>query len=710
MNHWSMKKLLTVAMLVTGLLPLLAVTGLTTFQATQSFEREAENRLQGVLQGRKVHLEDYLSGLLEMSDSLAKNTVTIKSVQTLGRQFGKLNFDKVEQTPEQAKRELSAFYETQLSAQFDSAGPAAKPANLGELIPSSVTGLYAQWAFLSQNPHPLGEKNKLLTPKIKSSYNQVHKKYHPFFSNFQRQFDLYDLFLIDATSRTVVYSVFKELDFGQSLASGPLRESGLGELVEHVISQPETGAVFQDMDRYLPSFNKPAAFIGAPIYDRKRLVGVLAVQVPIERINELTSVEIGMGETGQSLLVGHDNLLRAQPRLETGPAVLEKKVDLESVQLARASQRGVIDETDGDTSYLTAYAPVDVPGFDWVLLLQMDKNEVLAGSYGLLKSSTLLMGLALGFILAAAWFVGGVIFRRIGGDPSEIFTVAESISQGDLSSNESDHHRVGAYAALVNMRAKLDQIITEVSRISVEVSQGADELSEGNQGLSSRTVSQASELQKTASNMEQITTTVQQNASDADAARELAQKTLARANKGGELANKTVSAMDDISQSSAKIVEIISVIDSISFQTNLLALNAAVEAARAGEQGKGFAVVANEVRELAGRSATAAKEIKDLIEDSVSKVTDGTSLVNESGDELEGIVQSVAELSELVNRISEASSEQSAGVEGVSDALTQMDHSTHQNAQLAEKAASTSESMRDRAAALTERVMYFKQS
>ena len=705
-----MKKLLIVSMLLTGLLPLLAVASLSAFQAAKLFELEAQNRLEGVLQGRKVHIEDFLSNLLLMSESMAKNTVTVKSMATFTRQFNKLNFDKLEETPESAKADLLGFYQNELRAKFQAAHASEQLNDLEQLVPKTESGVFAQWSFIAKNPHPLGEKEKLMVSKAKSSYNQVHKKYHPFFSNFQRQFGLYDMFLIDAMSRTVVYSVFKEIDFGQSLAAGPLRESGLGKMVDRIVAQPEGGTVFQDMQHYGPSYNAPVSFIGSPIVDKKgRLIGVLAIQVPSARISELSSVEIGMGETGRSLLVGTDDLLRATPRFEEGQVVLRKQVDLESVQLARAGQRGVVGESDGEKNLITAFAPIDVPGFDWVLLLQMDESEVLAGSYALLKTSMLLVLLGAVLILMTALFVGKVIFRRIGGDPSEIFAVAESISQGDLSPEPADSEREGAYAALVNMRTTLGEIIHEVSSISDEVCKGAEELSSGNQGLSTRTVSQATDLQSTATSMEQINSTVRQNATHADAARGLAQTALARATKGGELASKTVGAMEDINQSSSKIVNIISVIDAIAFQTNLLALNAAVEAARAGEQGKGFAVVANEVRQLAGRSATAAKEIKGLIEESVTKVTDGTALVNESGGELEGIVESVAELSELVNLISAASAEQSVGVEGISQALSDIDGTTQQNAALAEKAAATSESMRERAMTLTEKVMYFKQ-
>lgn len=704
-----MKKLLTVSMLLTGLLPLFAVASLSAFQAANLFEKEAQSRLEGVLQGRKDHLEDFLHSLSEMNESLAENSITIKSMQTFTRLFNKLDFEKTEQTRAGAEAELLDFYNSQFMPKFESVQNESLAEDVSQMIPRTEAGVYLQWSFIADNPNPMGEKDKLLVSKTKSGYNQAHKKYHPFFRNFQQHFDLYDIFLIDATTRTIVYSVFKEIDFGQSLADGPLRNSGLAKVVDRVLANPEPTSIFQDMQRYEPSFNDPASFMAAPIYDGKRLVGVLAVQLPADHINELSSVSIGMGETGQSLLVGEDNILRAQPRLEESPVILRKSVELESVTRALSGERGVLVENNGEKDLLTAYAPIDAPGFHWALLVQMDESEVLAGSYQLLKSSLLMVVVAAGVIWFAAWFVGRVIFRRIGGDPSEIFSVAEAISQGDLQPAPGEGEREGAYAALIQMRSTLRRIIDEVASISTEVSQGADELSKGSFGLSERTESQAADLQSTAASMEEITSTVKQNASNADAARDLAQTALTRATKGGELANKTVDAMEDISSSSSQIVDIIGVIDSIAFQTNLLALNAAVEAARAGEQGRGFAVVATEVRQLASRSATAAKEIKVLIEDSVAKVSNGTLLVQESGGELTSIVESVAELSELVDHISVASAEQSLGVEGVNQSLSQIDGSTQQNAALAEEAAATSDSMRERAMTLTEKVMYFKQ-
>ncbi len=241
--------------------------------------------------------------------------------------------------------------------------------------------------------------------------------------------------------------------------------------------------------------------------------------------------------------------------------------------------------------------------------------------------------------------------------------------------------------------SKLLKMVTEIGGVSSAVSNSAAEIAKGNLELSTRTEQQAGSLERTAASMEEITGTVQQNAGNAEQAKELAFSARSEAETGGAVVTDAVAAMDQINESSTKIADIIGVIDEIAFQTNLLALNAAVEAARAGEHGRGFAVVASEVRNLAQRSAVAAKEIKVLIQDSVSKVEEGARLVNQSGTSLTSIVQAVQKVSDIVGEIANASAEQSAGVEQVNKAIIQIEQVTQQNASLVEESAAASEAM-----------------
>ncbi len=257
---------------------------------------------------------------------------------------------------------------------------------------------------------------------------------------------------------------------------------------------------------------------------------------------------------------------------------------------------------------------------------------------------------------------------------------------------------------------KLTEIVTQIKESTESINVASKEIAAGNTDLSSRTEEQASSLEETASSMEELTSTVKQNAENAKQANQLAAGASEVAVKGGDVVGQVVVTMSSINESSKKIVDIISVIDGIAFQTNILALNAAVEAARAGEQGRGFAVVATEVRTLAQRSAAAAKEIKELIGDSVEKVGAGTKLVDEAGTTMKEIVASVKRVTDIMAEITAASQEQSAGIEQVNTAITQMDEVTQQNAALVEQAAAAAESMEEQAGNLAQAVSIFKMS
>jgi methyl-accepting chemotaxis protein len=305
-----------------------------------------------------------------------------------------------------------------------------------------------------------------------------------------------------------------------------------------------------------------------------------------------------------------------------------------------------------------------------------------------------------------------MIFSRLITRPlNTAVKAAERIASGDLSeeievtSKDETGHLL---SAMRTMQARLTQVIGSIKVGADEVSNASQEMSQGNTNLSQRTEEQASSLEETASSMEQMTATVRQNADNARQANQLAAGARGQAEKGGQVVSEAVSAMSEINTSSKKIADIIGVIDEIAFQTNLLALNAAVEAARAGEQGRGFAVVASEVRNLAQRSATAAKEIKGLIQDSVAKVEDGSRLVDESGRALEDIVMAVKKVSDIVAEIATASAEQSSGIEQVNKAIMQMDEMTQQNAALVEQAAAASEAMNEQAHSMKGLMDYFK--
>ncbi|MBY0572144.1 MAG: MCP four helix bundle domain-containing protein, partial [Undibacterium sp.] len=320
--------------------------------------------------------------------------------------------------------------------------------------------------------------------------------------------------------------------------------------------------------------------------------------------------------------------------------------------------------------------------------------------------------ISLGAIALIACIVFAVLITKSITVPlGEAVAAARLVAEGDLTNRIQVNSRDETgqlLSALVDMNTSLVMTIGQVHRVAASISTGAGEIASGNADLSARTESQAGSLEETASSMEELTSTVKQNADNARQANQLVISASAVAVKGGEVVGHVVSTMGSIKDSSRKIVDIIGVIDGIAFQTNILALNAAVEAARAGEQGRGFAVVATEVRNLAQRSASAAKEIKELISSSVEKVDFGSKLVDEAGQTMSEIVESVRHVADIMAEITSASQEQSAGIEQVNQAINHMDEMTQQNAALVEEAAAATESLQDQAQELTQAVNVFK--
>jgi methyl-accepting chemotaxis protein len=323
------------------------------------------------------------------------------------------------------------------------------------------------------------------------------------------------------------------------------------------------------------------------------------------------------------------------------------------------------------------------------------------------------MGLLIGTVLIGALlalFITRDLLRTLGGEPAYAAHIADRIAEGDLAVEieTRDNDQSSLLFAMKSMRDSLAQVVGEVRQGTDTIATASSQIAAGNMDLSSRTEQQASSLEETAASMEELTSTVKQNADNARQANQLAVSASGVAVKGGAVVAQVVDTMSAINTSSKKIVDIIGVIDGIAFQTNILALNAAVEAARAGEQGRGFAVVATEVRNLAQRSAAAAKEIKTLISDSVDKVEEGSKQVAEAGKTMDEIVGSVKRVTDIMAEITAASQEQTQGIEQVNQAITQMDQVTQQNAALVEQAAAAASSLREQAGGLSQVVSVFK--
>ena len=327
-----------------------------------------------------------------------------------------------------------------------------------------------------------------------------------------------------------------------------------------------------------------------------------------------------------------------------------------------------------------------------------------------IKTSIWIVG---GLSLLASLLLASWIIRAITGPIGQAVAVARAVSAGDLTQSigagDRDRSETGQLLrALSEMQSGLSAVVSTVRASSEAVATASAQIAQGNLDLSARTEKEASALEETSASMEQLGSTVRQNAEHARQANQLAQNASDIAAQGGQVVSQVVDTMSDISESSKKIADIIGVIDGIAFQTNILALNAAVEAARAGEQGRGFAVVASEVRSLAQRSATAAREIKQLITDSVERVDHGSTLVGQAGATMDGVVSSIERVTAIMTEIGAATAEQSQGMSQVGEAVMQMDHATQQNAAMVEQMAAAASGLNQQAQSLVQAVASFK--
>ncbi len=355
------------------------------------------------------------------------------------------------------------------------------------------------------------------------------------------------------------------------------------------------------------------------------------------------------------------------------------------------------------TQYVMHFQP-----WGWIVGSGLYMDDIAALVQAALLRTLIIAIVAVGAVGAVGWLVIRSVQAQLGGDPSRAMQAMNEVAAGNLGVDLGQPAQGSLLHALQTMVNSLRSTVTQVRQATDSINTASVEIATGNQDLSARTEQTASNLQQTAASMEQLTSTVRQSADAARQANQLAASAAEIAQRGGSVVSQVVTTMDEINTSSKKINDIIGVIDGIAFQTNILALNAAVEAARAGEQGRGFAVVAGEVRNLAQRSAQAAKEIKGLIGASVEKVETGSRLVADAGQTMSEIVGSVQRVTDIIGEITAAAGEQSDGIGQVNTAVSQLDQMTQQNAALVEESAAAAQSLKDQASRLADVVQVFR--
>ena len=589
-------------------------------------------------------------------------------------------------------------------------------AGMGE----NPTELLQQW-YIKENPNPAGQKEKLDVAPHSGAYNEAHKAHHPWFRNFLQKRGYYDVFLFDAQGN-VVYTVFKELDFATNMHSGPWKDTDLAKLYRDIMNRQDTQPVFYDFAPYAPSNNVPAAFVGVPMMKDGKKIGALAFQMPVERINAIMNQADGLGDTGETYIVGADKLMRSQSRLSKDNSILQTKVDTSTVAHALENKSGY--ETIRDyrnVEVFSAYRGIEFLGAKYAIIAEQDVAEAMKPAIAM-RDEILLW--AAGIVIVMG-LIGWGVSRGITVPLTRINGVIRELANGNSEIQVTDTERkdeIGniAGSALIfkeNLLAKLrmeaeqkqqeeqarqekirlmnqiaddferdvKSIVNIVASAATELSHTAKDMSQSVSKSAQLAVSASGTASKTTGNVQTVAAAAEELSASVREISGQLQKTNQMVQNSSEKAQNADHLATALNRATTRINEVMGMISDIAGQINLLALNATIESARAGEAGKGFAVVASEVKNLASQTDKSIVEVQSVIEEMRSAASDITSAladirtsVNDITSAAASVASAVEEQSAVTNEIAQNMQNAAQGTQAITSDLNDVSSASAQ--------------------------------
>jgi methyl-accepting chemotaxis protein len=707
----SLGKQLVGFSLLCGAAPLLGLTGWTTWQAYASMAAVGEEaaaalttaatqRLTAVRDTLQHTLAGHATSVTADVALLASAPHTVVALQRFAAAW-QATGDRVERA---AQAPLQRFYESTFGAEFCRQNPELPSPASDWLARLTATGAALQQRYIADNPHPLGHKHRLDQPDGSTDdYDTAHGELHPHFRRLVEVAGYYDVFLVDLAG-DVVYTVCKELDFATSLVDGAHASTGLGAAVRQAMTAPAGQLVATDFARYPASYQAAASFAAMPVFVGTDRIGVVAVQLPLTRITSVMGAISGLGDTGEAYLVGADHCLRSDCRRDPAhhsvqasfrdPArgAVKTSAVLASLRGGRGAGRG---RNYADRDVLVAYGPVEFLGARWALSVEQESDEALAAvarlhtmagtrqrNFVWLTASTALA------IAVATTLLGGWLAQRLAGPARAGARILEQVASGDLrprlaATGTDEIGRMGtalnlALGAIGESLGTTKQGIRQIESTNGELRATSGALADA----AAQTAASLQEMRATVTELDELSGQCAHRSLDANALAQQAQEFVLA---GQQHTERMTKAMADAKGAADEVTKILATIDDIAFQTNLLALNAAVEAARAGEAGKGFAVVAEEVRNLAQRCATAARDTSARIHASAERTHAGAAAAVQVQSSFRDIQEATSRVAGLIEQVLGSIQQEHGHLSTAAQSIAKLDQMTQQNASAAEQ-------------------------
>lgn len=696
----SLKVRMIIALALLVFVVIAALSSIFGYIAVSQMESELQSKAQQDLTAKREQMRDavenYFATIEKQIISLSTNNATIDAAIAFNRAFERFH---QQSGNNDNSTQVKDYYQNAFGEKYRSKNQ--DTANIDAMFsPLNETALALQHAFIAANPHPLGEKDKLIDLQDGSEYSRVHATYHPAIRKFLQQFGFYDIFIVEPDNGNIIYSVFKELDYATSLKQGPYAGSAIGEAFRQVLNSDADQTHITDFASYLPSYNDSASFISSAIYQGDKLVGVLIFQMPIDRLNNLMTQEQnwqikGYGQSGEVYLVGPNKTLRNESRFFItepkayinalkkggikeaelieikGSGINLQPVDTQGVSKALAGNKGFEQFPDyRNEPVLSAFGPVKVGNMTWAILSEIDQAEAFAGARKLaaeIWQTTLFATMLLGMLaMVVAVGIANYLLEPI----NNLSRAFANISSGD--GDLTQQVKASKIKEIDIIGEHFNQFISQIRNIIATVKQNAQTVAGASESLGSATeqTTQIAQLQKNETDsvvesMRQFNLALEEvsqnsiNASDrtkdADTSTKVnTERAELAADNIRQLTGEVEKSSEIITQLQQEVLSINSVLDvinGISDQTNLLALNAAIEAARAGEHGRGFSVVADEVRQLAARTQDSTVEISEKINELIRSAERSVDSMERANVCAEGGIHLVHSVSETLDTL-----------------------------------------------------------